>query len=196
MERERPETIRQLRRAEAQVQPGGSYTDHVLPRACLPGSGGGRGDCRQAQEALYPLPRGPRYGTVEHTGLVTTGEQKCEHPHCRSAGLGLRDTGTARPGDKTRARRESQRQKAGPGGGGWGWERSCCGSSGAGSLVAVLVPRADRVEGLVSQGLYLLRAQLGDPQNQVTPGSVNVMTQRQRPRPVKHSAGTGVCPCH
>lgn len=40
MERERPETIRQLRRAEAQVQPGGSYTDHVLPRACLPGGGG------------------------------------------------------------------------------------------------------------------------------------------------------------
>lgn len=126
-------------------------------------AGGGRGDCRQGSPPVYPFPRGPRYGTVEHTGLVTIGEQKCEHPHCRSAGLGLRETGIARPGDKTRAREDrvkgNRKEPAGVGMGaellGQVWSRELGGSAGPQSEGLGSEPgrTMDRVNGLVSQGL-------------------------------------------
>lgn len=126
-------------------------------------AGGGRGGFRRGSPPVHPFPRGPRYGTGEHTGLVTMGEQKCEHPHCRSAGPGLRETGVAGPGDKTRAREDrvkgNRKDPAGAGAGaellGQIWSRELGGSAGPqrGGLGSEPGQTMDRVNSLVSGGL-------------------------------------------
>ena len=105
---ERPQTIRQLRKPETWVQIRhleGAVPTQVPSSANLPGEAEGT-TCR-FQQALgrahpLPVPSPLDLAVAEQNRLVKKANRGMNIP---TAGLGLRETGTAGPGDKTRTKR-------------------------------------------------------------------------------------------